>query len=66
MSETVRPDSPASGTSLRTLGGLALVVALAVAGWSIVHGDLITAAAVSLYVPVGILLYQIGEDPGRT
>lgn len=65
MSETVRPDRPASGTSLRTLGGLALVVALSVAAWSLYHGDYITAVAVLLYVPVGVLLYQIGGDPGR-
>lgn len=65
MSETLRSDGPESGTSLRTLGGLAVSAALAVAAWSVYHGDLVTAGAVMLYVPVGYLLYQIGEHPDR-
>lgn len=63
MSETVSSERPGSGTSLKTLGGLTLLIALAVAGWSIWHGDFVTAGAVMLYVPVGYLLYSIGRRP---
>lgn len=63
MSETVQPDQPESGPSLQTLGGLALAAAVAVAAYSVAVGDLVTAGAVLLYVPVGVLLYRIGEHP---
>lgn len=65
MSEAISPERPASGTSLKTLGGLALGIALLVAAWSVLHGDLVTAGAVLLYVPVGVLLYRIGDHPER-
>lgn len=66
MAETADTARPASSTSLKTLGGLAFAVALLVAGWSLSHGDYITAIAVLLYVPVGALLYRIGDHPERT
>jgi hypothetical protein len=65
MSETLRPDRQTSGTSLQTLGGLALAGAVAVAAYAVSIGDLVTAAAVLLYLPVGVLLYRIGQDPNR-
>lgn len=65
MSGTVRSDRLLSGTSLKALGGLTLGVALLAAAYSAVAGDLITAGALLLYVPVGLLLYSIGKHPER-
>ncbi|MFB6113191.1 MAG: hypothetical protein ABEJ58_03690 [Halodesulfurarchaeum sp.] len=65
MSESVQSGNTIPGTSLQTLGGLTLVVAVMVAGWSLFHGDPVTAGAVLLYLPVGYLLYSIGENPDR-
>lgn len=65
MSETLPPDRPASGTTLQTLGGVTLAGAVAVAVYAAAIGDLVSAAAVLLYLPVGALLYRIGEEPNR-
>ena len=65
MSGTVRSDGLLSGTSLKALGGLAFGLALLGAAGSALAGDLITAGALLLYLPVGWLLFSIGEHPDR-
>ncbi len=65
MSGTVRSDRLLSGTSLKALGGLAFGLAVLGAAGSALAGDLITAVALLLYLPVGWLLYSIGKHPDR-
>ena len=66
MSEAIDAGQTVSGTSLKALGGGTLGIALLVAAYSAINGNLVTAGAVLLYVPVGALLYLIGEHPERT
>ena len=65
MSQSVHSGRPVPGTSLRTLGGIALAVSVVVALWRALQGDYVTAVAVLLYVPAGLLLYRIGRDAER-
>lgn len=50
---------------MRTVGGIVLAAAVLAAAWSLSRGDFVTAGAVLLYVPVGVLLYRIGNHPDR-
>ncbi|MFB6266801.1 MAG: hypothetical protein ABEI31_04005 [Halodesulfurarchaeum sp.] len=62
MAETIKPGPGPSGTTLRTVGGATVAVALTVAAASLLRGDLVTAGAVLLYLPVGYLLFRIGGN----
>ncbi|MFB6152641.1 MAG: hypothetical protein ABEJ27_00165 [Halodesulfurarchaeum sp.] len=65
MAETIRPSPGPSGTTLRTVGVATVAVALAIAAVSALRGDLVTAGAVLLYLPIGYLLFRIGGSAER-
>ncbi|MFW6384109.1 MAG: hypothetical protein ACOCZC_01780 [Halodesulfurarchaeum sp.] len=61
MSESVTEQPTIRGSTLKTIGGLLLLITLAVSAGALLSGDWVTAIVVTLYVPVAGLLFMIGR-----
>ena len=61
MSESVTEQPTIRGSTLKTIGGLLLLVTLAVSAWAFLEGDWVTGIIVRLYLPVAGLLFMIGR-----
>lgn len=64
MSEPISSGTISPVAPLQALGGLAVLVAVLLSGWSLINGDYPTAGAALVYIPVGILLHRIGAREG--
>ncbi|MDR5655903.1 hypothetical protein RH831_01725 [Halodesulfurarchaeum sp. HSR-GB] len=65
MTASVTEKPTISGSSLLTIGGLLLLLTLAISAWAFLSGDWVAGIALTLYLPVAGLLVMIGRKGDR-